>query len=180
MPELQSKPTVESRESQLCQCPTIGFVHARMSYPSLASATAYYQSREYSLTEQHTIASSCSQPSSVQLVPELYCSCPRVLSRRLTVRQTLPLMNIVFGSLVGQFVSYFTSGSGSTEEQFKHAVDTNAYVPIWDEILLIEHCQHETLACILCIYLLGNLYWHTYPWWDNLYPWISIYISMAA
>jgi hypothetical protein len=126
-PELRSKPTVESRESQLCQCPITGFVHARMSYPSLA---AYYRCREYSLTEQHTIASSCSQPSSVQLVPELYGSCPRVLSRRLTVRQTLPLMNVVFGSLVGEFVGYFTPGSGSTEEQFKHAVDTNAYGPI--------------------------------------------------
>jgi hypothetical protein len=35
-------------------------------------------------------------------------------------------MNVVFGNLVGEFVGYFTPGSGSTEEQFKHAVDTNA------------------------------------------------------
>lgn len=34
----------------------------------------------------------------------------------------LPLMNIVFGSLVGDFNNYFIPGGGVTERQFKHSV----------------------------------------------------------
>ncbi|KAF2181423.1 P-loop containing nucleoside triphosphate hydrolase protein [Zopfia rhizophila CBS 207.26] len=38
----------------------------------------------------------------------------------------LPIMNIVFGKLVGSFTGYFTVGSGVTEEQFRAGVDRNA------------------------------------------------------
>ncbi|KAJ4299624.1 hypothetical protein N0V90_004870 [Kalmusia sp. IMI 367209] len=38
----------------------------------------------------------------------------------------LPLMNIVFGKLVGSFTGYFTVGSSVTEEQFHAGVDRNA------------------------------------------------------
>lgn len=38
----------------------------------------------------------------------------------------LPLMNIVFGSLVGDFNGYFIPGSGVTENQFKASVARNA------------------------------------------------------
>jgi ATP-binding cassette subfamily B (MDR/TAP) protein 1 len=38
----------------------------------------------------------------------------------------LPIMTIVFGKLVGSFTSYFTEGSGVTEEEFRHGVDRNA------------------------------------------------------
>ncbi|OXV08895.1 hypothetical protein Egran_03341 [Elaphomyces granulatus] len=41
----------------------------------------------------------------------------------------LPLMNVVFGNLVGDFNSYFIPSSGPTEEQFKNSVNTNAWVP---------------------------------------------------
>lgn len=38
----------------------------------------------------------------------------------------LPVMNVVFGKLVGSFTGYFTPGSGVTEEQFRADVDRNA------------------------------------------------------
>jgi ABC-type bacteriocin/lantibiotic exporter with double-glycine peptidase domain len=38
----------------------------------------------------------------------------------------LPVMNIVFGKLVGSFTGYFTAGSGVTEDQFRARVDRNA------------------------------------------------------
>lgn len=38
----------------------------------------------------------------------------------------LPIMNIVFGKLVGNFVGYFTVGSGVSEEHFRDDVDRNA------------------------------------------------------
>jgi ATP-binding cassette subfamily B (MDR/TAP) protein 1 len=38
----------------------------------------------------------------------------------------LPIMNIVFGKLVGDFTGYFTVGSGVTEEQFRGGVNRNA------------------------------------------------------
>ncbi|KAF2115532.1 lipid A export ATP-binding/permease protein msbA [Lophiotrema nucula] len=38
----------------------------------------------------------------------------------------LPIMNIVFGKLVGSFTGYFTVGSGVTEKQFRAGVDRNA------------------------------------------------------
>jgi hypothetical protein len=36
--------------------------------------------------------------------------------------QPLPLMNIVFGGLVGEFSSYFTPGTSTTEAEFKKSV----------------------------------------------------------
>ncbi|KAF2657765.1 ABC multidrug transporter [Lophiostoma macrostomum CBS 122681] len=38
----------------------------------------------------------------------------------------LPIMNIVFGQLVGSFTGYFTVGSGVTEDQFRAGVNRNA------------------------------------------------------
>ena len=38
----------------------------------------------------------------------------------------LPLMNIIFGRLVGNFNNYFVPGSGVTEQAFKHTVSRNA------------------------------------------------------
>lgn len=40
--------------------------------------------------------------------------------------QTLPIMNIVFGKLVGEFTGYFVPGSTVTESRFKAAVNKNA------------------------------------------------------
>lgn len=40
----------------------------------------------------------------------------------LTLHQPLPIMNIVFGGLVGEFSSYFTPGTTTTEAHFKAAV----------------------------------------------------------
>lgn len=39
---------------------------------------------------------------------------------------TLPIMNIVFGKLVGSFTGYFTLESGVTEKEFRTSVDRNA------------------------------------------------------
>ncbi|KAJ5520708.1 ABC transporter integral membrane type 1 [Penicillium fimorum] len=41
----------------------------------------------------------------------------------------LPLMNIVFGQLVGNFNEYFIPGSGITEQSFKSSVNQNSSVP---------------------------------------------------
>ena len=38
----------------------------------------------------------------------------------------LPLMNIIFGKLAGDFNKYFIPGSGVTEQEFKHSVSRNA------------------------------------------------------
>ena len=38
----------------------------------------------------------------------------------------LPLMNIVFGNLVGRFNSYFIPGTTTTKSQFLHSVSQNA------------------------------------------------------
>jgi ATP-binding cassette subfamily B (MDR/TAP) protein 1 len=38
----------------------------------------------------------------------------------------LPMMNIVFGRIVGSFTGYYTVGSGVTEKQFRVSVDRNA------------------------------------------------------
>ena len=38
----------------------------------------------------------------------------------------LPLMNIVFGNLVGSFNSYFIPGTTTTESEFLHSVSQNA------------------------------------------------------
>lgn len=38
----------------------------------------------------------------------------------------LPLMNIIFGKLVGNFNNYFIPGSGVTEAEFKRTVNRNA------------------------------------------------------
>lgn len=37
--------------------------------------------------------------------------------------QALPLMNIVFGQLVGNFNEYFIPGSGIAEQSFKSSVN---------------------------------------------------------
>jgi hypothetical protein len=41
--------------------------------------------------------------------------------------QTLPLMNVVFGNLVGDFNAYFIPDSGVTESQFNSAVSKNRH-----------------------------------------------------
>jgi hypothetical protein len=41
--------------------------------------------------------------------------------------QPLPLMNIVFGSLVGEFNGYFMPGTTVTEAQFKASVNKLRY-----------------------------------------------------
>lgn len=38
-------------------------------------------------------------------------------------KQPLPLMNIVFGNLVGEFNGYFTPGSSTTEAEFKSSIN---------------------------------------------------------
>ena len=38
----------------------------------------------------------------------------------------LPLMNIVFGNLVGSFTDYFIPGSNVTLQEFRHGVNRNA------------------------------------------------------
>ena len=43
------------------------------------------------------------------------------------VTQALPLMNIIFGKLVGDFTAFFIPGTGVTREQFLTAVNKNAY-----------------------------------------------------
>ncbi|KAL2828330.1 P-loop containing nucleoside triphosphate hydrolase protein [Aspergillus pseudoustus] len=39
---------------------------------------------------------------------------------------TLPLMNIIFGNIVGDFTEYFIPGSDTTEDEFKSAVSTSS------------------------------------------------------
>lgn len=43
----------------------------------------------------------------------------------------LPLMNIVFGHLVGSFTNYFVPGSSVTVQQFQHGVANNALFMVY-------------------------------------------------
>ena len=52
-----------------------------------------------------------------------------IRTSRLTFSQALPLMNIVFGHLVGDFNGYFIPGSNVTKAEFKSSVANNAYIP---------------------------------------------------
>jgi hypothetical protein len=42
-----------------------------------------------------------------------------------SLTQALPLMNIIFGRLVGDFTQYFIPGTGMTKEKFLGAVARN-------------------------------------------------------
>ena len=48
--------------------------------------------------------------------------------RWLTGSQALPLMNIVFGSLVGDFNQYFIPGAAPSEEAFKASINKSRRV----------------------------------------------------
>lgn len=43
-------------------------------------------------------------------------------------KQALPLMNIVFGNLAGDFTKYFTPGNHVTEDQFKASINRSRFV----------------------------------------------------
>jgi hypothetical protein len=51
----------------------------------------------------------------------------QIQTSRSTFSQALPLMNIVFGHLVGDFNGYFIPGSNVTKAEFKTSVANNAY-----------------------------------------------------
>jgi hypothetical protein len=42
--------------------------------------------------------------------------------------KALPLMNIVFGNLAGEFNGYFVPGTETSEQAFKASVNRNRYV----------------------------------------------------
>jgi ATP-binding cassette subfamily B (MDR/TAP) protein 1 len=49
----------------------------------------------------------------------------------------MPLMNIVFGNIVGGFNGYFTPGNGPSEDEFRTSIDYNAYASLFDMVLPI-------------------------------------------
>ncbi|OQE91237.1 hypothetical protein PENNAL_c0010G10196 [Penicillium nalgiovense] len=63
----------------------------------------------------------------------------------------LPLMNIVFGQLVGTFNEYFIPGSGITEQSFKSSVNQNSLYIVY--LFIGKFCQ--TYISMICFRLIS-------------------------
>lgn len=57
----------------------------------------------------------------------MYCS-EELLDLMLMSRQTLPLMNVIFGQLVGSFNEYFIPGATITKQEFQKSLNQQTYV----------------------------------------------------
>lgn len=59
----------------------------------------------------------------------------------------LPLSNIIFGKLIGNFNSYFVPGGHTTERQFKHSVSQNALYFVYLFIAKFVLTYISTVSC---------------------------------